>query len=150
MGDLHSASEDEKRVCDLTSAGHRSGGPRGFRCRGLRRHVGAHSQPWSCCPREQQPRQHRSSVVSVRPQRGSAGNQLPEREIGWSSFSPIVSSSCDNSRMGTRETRQISCAYSQIVRSDENFPDRATLRIDIRLHWVGSWYTVLTSSCVSR
>lgn len=32
-------------------------------------------------------------------------------------------------------TSQISLEYSSIVRSDENFPEAAMLRIHIRVHW---------------
>ncbi len=45
-------------------------------------------------------------------------------------------------------TFQISAAYSAIVRSLENFPELATLRIALRAHSPGSAYNAQSCSCV--
>src|SRR5712671_4666975 len=44
-------------------------------------------------------------------------------------------------------TFQISVAYSAIVRSLENFPEPATLRIALRVHAPGSAYNAPSCSC---
>ena len=45
-------------------------------------------------------------------------------------------------------TCQISEAYSWMVRSEENFPARATFRIAFRIHPLRSLYAASTRSCV--
>ena len=45
-------------------------------------------------------------------------------------------------------TCQISDAYSRMVRSDENFPARATFRMAFRIHPLRSLYAASTRSCV--
>jgi hypothetical protein len=47
---------------------------------------------------------------------------------------------------GTARAPQIRWQYSPIARSDENFPDRAAFRIDIRVQRSGSSHAVLTRS----
>ncbi|HEX4986548.1 MAG TPA: hypothetical protein VFV71_10855 [Burkholderiales bacterium] len=44
-----------------------------------------------------------------------------------------MTSSRDSSRMGTGFTRQMSSAYSRMVRSEENLPERAVFGIDVRV-----------------
>ncbi len=50
---------------------------------------------------------------------------------------------------GTAGSRQMSSAYSRIVRSLENLPMRAVLRIAIRAHFAGSRYAASTRACAS-
>ncbi len=45
---------------------------------------------------------------------------------------------------------QIEAAYSRTERSDENFPIRATLRIDCRVHALRSCHISLTRRCASE
>ena len=45
---------------------------------------------------------------------------------------PTFTSSSDSSRTGTGFACQMSRAYSRMVRSEENIPERALLRIDMR------------------
>ena len=48
-------------------------------------------------------------------------------------MSPARTSACVNRLIGTAEAFQMSAQYSRIERSDENLPERAVFRIDMRV-----------------
>src|SRR5215217_5851007 len=59
---------------------------------------------------------------------------------------PLFTSSCESNRIGTGFTFQMSSQYWPMVRSEENFPQRAALRTDIRVQRSLSRYACVTSS----
>jgi hypothetical protein len=67
----------------------------------------------------------------VHPSRNSAAQRRYCKNPAFTSFG-------ESNRIGTGFTRQMPLQYSRTVRSEENFPERAAFKIDMRDQCSGS------------